>query len=307
MRVFVTLSNSLCLVDLDTSEISPILEGSALHYYYGITWDQNNFYVGRGVRGDEVKPVLLTLDSGLNIVNEKHLEGYGPHQLYYDNNTDKLHWCLAVSNFIYVGKENSWEEWNPLNDSYETWKNRVGWTLNKEEAKGIGRVASQQTQNKPMNFYNSIWIDNSNGNKYVVAHNRGNSEIIMLDNSHNIISITKAGRYAHNVWIDSNVIYTCSSKESSIIKSNGDVVYNTGTNHFVRGISIVNDKIALGMSEIASQVNRKNTKSILRILDRNWNLVKDIEFVVGTGQILDVRILSNEDICHNNITPPALA
>jgi hypothetical protein len=294
-KALLSTSNFVYLVDLTSGEYVKIAWGQGL--YYGITWDINQIYV----LCDDYHPFIpkwnrtkiLTLDHLLRkkeeITPRFSVKG-GVHQAHFDPRSGRLLCMFSKDNSAVIYRNGIWEKWHPLKESLVDWKKRLGYKANKR----------WDQPNSDVHHLNSIWINN--GKIYIVAHNWGPSELYVFDEKTEELQETLfIGKGAHNVWVEDNDIYLCSSGHGDVIDMYGNVLYST--KGFVRGVAVTDKYRVFGLSAREDRKNRAKTDGAIHILTKDWRFLKQISFE-QCGQVLEIRILSPRDICHNGLVPP---
>lgn len=294
-KALVTTSQFVYLVDLQTRQCKVIAKGQGI--YYGISWDHQNIYVFC----DDYHPIYPKLNRTKALVFNSSLEKIaeikptcktrgGIHQAIYDPHSDKLFAMVSKDNAALVYHKKNWKKWCPLNESFIQWKKRLGADVNK----------NWDQPKSDIHHLNSIWMDKNN--IYCLAHNWGPSEVHILSTdtlrTKQIISI---GRCAHNVWIEDEEMYVCSSHSGGVLDKASHVKYSV--DGFIRGVAVMDQYRVFGISGKAVRRNRSKMDGAVHILSKDWQCLNKIH-LPGCGQVLEVRVLSEKDQCHNRLAPP---
>lgn len=159
---------------------------------------------------------------------------------------------------------------------------------------------------------NSIWFDRSDKLFYIVEHRNEDSRIVVTDQKFKIKhEIKNAGKHMHNVYVEGDLIFSCSSNENSFVSINKKTRKVVKKHKFgmpkgiepwyTRGIARLKDGWLVGFSRRAKRDVRTHTGSgIVMVLDNNWKTVDVIE-IPSRGQINEIRLVGESDLTHNGI------
>jgi hypothetical protein len=161
---------------------------------------------------------------------------------------------------------------------------------------------------------NTMYIDDNF--IYVVEHNKIEktgipSKVVFYTHDFNLVGwMDNMGTASHNVWIEGDFIYVCSSMDEGIIKRHlkskkqefiDTTKYCTG---LTRGIAHVDGYRYIGISKFGNREERHlGGDSIVLILDEDWNYIDKIN-LGDAGQLLEIRAIDGIDKCHNGIPFP---
>lgn len=297
-RALVTTSHYIFLTDLVSGESAKIASRQGL--YYGITWDTSDIYIITADYHPLIRkwnrPKILVFDKLLRKKGELKppfkIKG-GVHQAHFDPIDNCLWWMSSKDNaaIILKNEKNKWEKWQPIEENLTQWNERVG----KIAKKNFDQPDSD------IHHLNSVWI--SNNKIHFVAHNWGPSEVYVFDRiTRNLINRIPIGNCIHNVWRENDTLHVCCSKEGKVINQLGETKYSV-SDGFIRGAAVTRDVRLFGISEKANRRNRAKTTGRMDELSYDWKLKRSWIFDKA-GQVLEVRILSDKDICHNTLSPP---
>jgi len=110
------------------------------------------------------------------------------------------------------------------------------------------------------------------------------------------------GDCIHNVWKEEGKLIVCCSKEGKVINQLGETKYAV-SDGFIRGAAVTKEVRLFGISEKANRRNRTKTTGRMDELSYGWKLKRSWMFN-KVGQVLEIRILSDKDICHNSLSAP---
>jgi len=247
--------------------------------YFGISWDIKTLYLA-----NREKRAIISINEKLSRITAKW--GFsGLHDIFYFDN--KLYIVETQRNAISI-------------------YNFINKTLEKYHHLGYGY---------DRNHINNLFVyDNK---LYVVEHNRtrntGNkSRVAVYDfEKMKIIDyIDDVGIESHNVYIEDDKMYVCSSMEEGVciidLNTNEREFINVGQYIYglTRGLSATNKYFYIGVSEYKERKRRHagGTCHVLQF-DRDWNLIDQIK-IVQSSQLNEIRIMDEIDLCHNGIPFP---
>lgn len=268
MRLVVTTSYSVLMVDLDTGEYSPLHRGGGL--YYGLTTNGSEIMVGargRMVSSEELpeneQGAIICFDRGFS-----HVASVVPDDFHLRDIHD-VAWndgCLWVTcsydNMIAIWDGSYWEQWYPLG----------------------------KTEQEPWdrNHFNTFFFEGEC--VWLVAHNKGPSDMLLFNRrSRKLESKISLGNQAHNLWRENGHLYTCSSGEGAIVGTDGRRIETGG---FPRGIAFGDGLRCVGISELAERKARDLTTARIAVFDDDWMPLSELQ-LPGEGLILDIKILDD--------------
>lgn len=294
-RALVSTSHFVYLVDLASGESAKIASGQGL--YYGITWDSSNIYV---VSSDfhplfrkRTRPKIIVLDCMLKKIEEIRpqfrIKG-GVHQAHFDPVSKSLWWMSSKDDASIIMQDGKWEKWQPISENLVQWHERLG-----DRAK-----KNFDQPDTDIHHLNSVWINDRK--IYIVAHNWGPSEVYIYDQEkRELVERISMGKCTHNVWRESEELFVCCSTEGSVVNRSGETMCNV--DGFIRGAAVTKEMRIFGISEKANRRNRAKTTGMIEILTIDWQSICRWHFEKA-GQVLEIRLLSEMDLCHNGIDPP---
>ena len=261
-NLLITTSHSLILWRSNANRIEIINRGHGL--YYGLTCSPETIFVAARNRLVS-SPVPRAEERGEILVYDKNLifkESLKPnfplrdmHQiLWYEG----LLWITcSFDNMVAIYNGDYWETWFPL-----------------------GRPDNEPFD---INHFNSFFVKDEY--LYILAHNNGSSELLKFSiNNRELLARLPFGLQSHNIWVQGNEFFTCSSGESKIMSTNG---FQLQTGGFPRGVAITNNNAYIGISKLAERKDRDFTDSMVLIYDKNWSYKKTIQ-LADEGLILDI-------------------
>lgn len=158
------------------------------------------------------------------------------------------------------------------------------------------------------NHVNSVFP--CGNNLLVLLHNRGRepSEVVVLRRlSHDFEPIQRLRLWhggCHNVFVDGQRLYYNASTDGRLVVvdiQSGTITEEISFPGHVKGLSVHNDTIALGVSEFAERKNRSTSRGRLAILNRHSLSVRailDLDFDTlphPIGNINEVRCLEGNE------------
>ncbi len=262
MRLLVTTSHSLLLVDTDSGSAQPLHRGSGL--YYGIAQKHDTIYVAARHRlvssareQAQERGSILLFDRALRLCGE--LEAPFPlrdmHAIAWHG--ERLWIAASFEDMIAVYDGANWERWFPL---------------------GEGSAGPAD-----LHHFNSFMFDDEV--VWLLAHKRGASELLAFAKQTRQLQRRIAlGDCGHNVWREGGQMFTCSSTDGKVL---GDRGFSLETGGFPRGVAFDADTRCVGVSAVAERKDRDFTTGKLMVFDREWRLQRTIE-LPGEGLILDL-------------------
>ncbi len=268
MKLLVTTSQSLLLVDTDSGSHTTLDRGRGL--YYGIAEAGGKLFVASRQRAVSSSTERDT-ERGQILVFDRKLQPLGLltapfplrdlHEIAWHQG--KLYASCSHDNMVAIYDGANWEQWFPLGGSLD-------------DGKGPGDV----------NHFNSFFFEE--GRIWVLAHNRGPSELLGFSlDTRELVERINLGEMAHNIWREDGELFTCSSIDGKIVGERGFVVETGG---FPRGVAFAPGLRAIGVSAMAERRARDFTTGKLALYDDSWKLQKEI-VLQDEGLVLDVRVL----------------
>lgn len=279
MKFLITTSKSFSIYDKKVEDIFFEEDNNRI---YGLTWDNENIYVG-GYNPQKKNDNVRIFDKFFNFKNFLKMPHplKGCHQIFYYIN--KLYVMNTDSNSIDV-----------LNVENNNWKRR-GWTGSANHT-----------------HINSIWSDGKH--IYVCEHNgrKPPSRIVQkgMNFGKDLDIISKAGLQIHNVYIEDGFIFTCNSANFCLtkidMKSKKQIMHKRidafGSDEwFTRGLCRFGEYWAIGLSfPVKNRADRADAhKGGIAILNNKFEVVEQIP-IFNRGQIHEIRAFK-DDKCHNGI------
>jgi hypothetical protein len=264
--LLVTTSHSLLRIEPESEVVEPVHRGMGL--YFGIATDASRYFVAaRGrmvsseVPAEEERGRILVFDRALRMVDD--ITAPFPlrdmHEILWHDG--KLWVTCSFDNMVAVfhAATARWEQWYPL--------------------------GPPPGPPYDVNHLNSLAI--VEGRLYVVAHNRGASELLGFDaGSRALLSRIPFGVQAHNIrQTRDGALITCSSAEGALVGANG---WRHEVGGFPRGLLLGRSEIYVGISEIAERQDRDLTTARIAIFDPGWRHLRTLA-LPGEGLLLDIQ------------------
>ena len=263
MKLLVTTSRSLLLLDAASGAFRPLHRGAGL--YYGIAATRRHYLLAARRRMvSSATPAAA--ERGEILVLNRHFEHVDTwrapfplrdmHEIKWHRN--HLWVTCSFDNMIAVRTpDGAWQQWYPLGEP--------------------------TTAQRDLNHFNSLYLRGRQ--LWLLAHNRGPSHILHFDlASRRLLGRSPLGQQAHNLWRSGGRWHTCSSAESALLAADG---WRLPTGGFPRGIARLPQGWALGLSELAERDRRDYTDGQLVLFDRHWR-ERRRHRLAGEGLVLDV-------------------
>lgn len=263
VKLLVTTSRSLLLVDTASGQYRPIHRGAGLYYGLAAT-PRHTLAAARGrMVSSATDPAhergeILVFDRRLGLVDT--WQAPFPLRDIHEIKWHRGHLWVTCSydNMVAIrSPAGQWQAWYPLGEPESPPRDR--------------------------NHFNSLALEGDA--LWLLAHNRGASEILHF----RLPDRTLLGRYllgqqAHNLWRHGRGWATCSSAEGRIVAQDG---LGVDTGAFPRGIAPLPDGWAVGLSQLAERDQRDYCDGQLALYDRRWRRVHAIT-LPGEGLVLDL-------------------
>lgn len=269
MKIVVTTSQSVLLVDCGTGGSTVLHRGAGL--YYGIARIGNGYAVAarrRSVssavpRPDEAGCILL-FDTAFRL--ERVLEAPFPlrdmHQIAWFD--DRLWVTCSFDDMVATYDGAAWARWHPL------------------ELPGDGAPDRYH--------FNSFLVTDTE--IALLAHNHGPSELHYFDRgSRAWLRSLPLGEQAHDVWTGEDVHFTCSSIESKLLATNG---WERFTGGFPRGVCITPATCAVGISALSERGSRDWTSGAIALCNVDWHATHYVH-LLREGMILDMLEVPSDE------------
>jgi hypothetical protein len=262
VRLLVTTSQSLLLLDTESGEAIPLDRGKGL--YYGMARHDDRIYVAARMR-QVASDVAQQHERGEILIFDRELQACGTlcapfplrdlHEIAWHNGT--LWATCSFDNMIAIFDGERWEQWFPLG----------------VPADGPSDV----------NHFNSLMFDHDR--VWVLAHNRGGSELLAFSLTGRVLQQRVAlGQCSHNIWREEGMLFTCSSADGKLLGENGFVLDTGG---FPRGVAFEECRRYVGISELAERKDRDLSMGKIMVFDGDWAFLKQIS-LPGEGLVLDL-------------------
>lgn len=286
MNILVSTGRSIMLLDTQDGYYQKIDQDKGV--YYGISYSNDLIYVGaRNCHARSIEDVekeqgkILLYDFDMNSIGivKAPFPLRDIHQIQFYKK--RLYVICTIDNKLAIFDGKSWFEFFP-----------------------------NQNERQDFNHFNSIFFDHEY--LYLTAHNLERTSEVWKFKKPSIINFIMSrikrknnqiflkrvdkfllGSQAHNIWIDNNELFTCSSAKNSIISSCG---FSYITGKYPRGLAVTDKYIFVGLSEISERKDRMSTTSSVIILDRSWQFIKKIE-MPREGIVLEIRVPGYKDYC----------
>lgn len=261
MKLVVTTSKSVLLVDTCTTLINEVERGHGV--YYGIAQKHGALYIG--ARNATMREAINSGREQIRVFNSagflESIEAplvHDSHQITWIH--DEL-WITSSGNdaIVSVGPNRNWNTMHPWGDCEKDSKH-----INSLLQVGDTVLALCHNWHDP----SEVWTLN-----------------LMGEPIHEPI---KLGNKAHNLWVDDDTVFTLSSDDECAIGTDGTRVPIPDA--FVRGYAETDIERCVGCSPISIREGREIGDPTIRIFDESWQLVGWIR-LPGQGQILDLQEL----------------
>lgn len=245
--------------------------------YYGISFNANYLFLAArqaayGDNRDTQENVILCYDTKLNLrriltppfdsIRDAHQIAVVDGHLYVVSTYDDLIACWNMAS-------DEWSFWAPF---------------------GSGNFA------KDVHHINSIFISN---NRIYLAGLHPKGWVAIFDkHSRNISGYFELGMGTHNVWLENDVVFVCSSNQSAIINRSGELMPII-KNAWVRGFCFCGKRRFVGASENLIREDRPLSNCYVIEIDEKFALVNSLE-ISGCGMLHDIRSLNIPDINTHN-------
>ncbi len=288
MKCLVTTARFLLLVDLETTQVTP-LDGSQTDWY-GISWFPGDpeLVLGRsGIDNNSVSSFEMIARSEQGyLAHGSHRTGRflaSPHQLtcasdgrVICSNTGRN--CITVLDLNRPSifqetrlSEGRWDRWDPEIDSGD--------------------------------HINSVF---QRADKLFVIAHRFRKGSVLAEFSYPDLELVSTGPIGalsgvHNIWIgESGEALTCASHEGGLANAyDGAIVWSSGHNIYTRGLAVADDVIVVGESAYTERVHRDHSVSGLWLVDRRTMRSLDYIYLGPFGGVHEVRLIDVPDHAHH--------
>ena len=269
MKLLVTTSQSVLLVDAATGAGARLHRGAGL--YYGIARVAGGFAVAARRRSvsstvlqaDEAG-CILAFDRAFNL--ERSVEApfalRDMHQIAWFD--DRLWITCSYDDVVAVHYGAHWARWMPLPVPADAAPDR--------------------------HHFNTFLV--SRDEIALLAHNQGPSVAHFFDRrTRTLLRSVPLGVQAHDLWIENGALYTCSSIESRLVSTSG-ASHRTGG--FPRGVAITAAARVVGLSALAERGMRDWSSAAIAVCDAAWKPAHYVHLVLE-GMVLDVVALEDAE------------
>lgn len=238
--------------------------------FFGLTWNEKNIFLGRRSR-EKYNDVVEIYDNQWNRLSTIPFFFSDLHQIYlvkykyYPEN--RIYIVNSETDIIY--------EW----DEHNLYKR-----FSSEKGDGSYHINSIYCHN------NHFWICCHNW----ASKNNSKSFFLELDDDFNIINRFDYGIDAHNIFVDKNFLYTCSSFENTfnrlnLISRETDSIYLNG---FTRGLGVTDKYFLVGSSTNKTHKERiSDCDCNVYLIDRSKFDIVDSMTLKSIGLNVDIREL----------------
>jgi hypothetical protein len=286
MKLLVACPRKLLLVDCTSSDVQ--LVETHRGEYYGISWteDGRSLCLGHsGVENASLSTLETYMDSEWGWISYGEVQGpaalSATHQVWCAG--DRVIATNTGRNCLTIFRTDDW-----FYRHY--WLDDVRW-----DRKGREDLCGSH--------FNSVFLQDDV--LYVVAHNhnRGSSLIRLAWPEMRILSTHRTTTLmAHNVWATSDgELIVCDSMRGTIVDVAADrILWQCEIPNVVtRGLASNGEYVFVGHSAIGTREARVNRDGRIWVIDRmSWKTVDSI-LLPGSGNVHDLRIVDEPDLCHH--------
>ena len=269
MKCLVTTSNAILAIDVSSKEIHLVHQGMGL--YYGITRQKDFIIVAARRRMinsetaiEHEKGCLIKLDPFNNKVGilETAIQMRDLHGIESIGNTI---WCTcSYDNALALVSEGSTRFVYPL-----------------------GRP-----KQPPFDINHLNTILHHEGNLYLMAHNKGRSQIYRLQSGDlSILDVWDIGIHAHDIWFDNGSLRLCSSGESAVVGPDG---FRQHVGGFPRGHISNGEHHVIGITQHNKKSERDRSSGLILMTNHKYETISVLN-INAFGMILDILELSDEE------------
>ena len=266
MKLLVTTSQSVLLVDAATGAAAPLHRGAGL--YYGIARVAGGFAVAARRRtvssvvpqADEAG-CILAFDPAFDLARiiEPPFALRDMHQIASFD--ERLWITCSYDDVVAIHDGARWERWTPL-----------------------PRAPADAAPDR--HHFNSFLVRRDE--IALLAHNKGPSEAHFFDrHTRALLRSVPLGVQAHDLWIEDGALHTCSSIESRLVSTSG---WSHRTGGFPRGVAITPDVRCVGLSALAERGMRDWSSAAIAVCDAAWRPAHYVH-LLHEGMVLDIVAL----------------
>jgi hypothetical protein len=243
--------------------------------FFPITWDNDFYYFGEMRNPNE--------ESFIQVVNKKNYETVRTIEI--DGLCD-IHQMVCYDNKLYI---------------CNTGKNcLLIYCLNQNK---VIHSIHRGTIRKDINHINGVYIYNNHIYTTHLNSSQGyKSDVFVYDiNTYKHVNTINIGQGIHNLYINKDRIYTCSSYSKEFLCMN--VNHSIQSTKFLkqkwfwlRGLATDEEYMIVGGSQIMPNEFRHSiNRNMIYLFDKNTNLVEEFVFNESNcGPIYDIRLLKND-------------
>jgi hypothetical protein len=286
MRLLVACPHQLLLVNTRDHSVAVVEENRG--GYYGISWttDGSELVLAHsGIRhdfGDSIEEYMDSEKGYLSVGTRSGVEGIAaPHQLVCDEQ-----WIILTNTgrnaLTVVRRDDLFYK--------HVWIDSARW-----DRKGKDRFTGKH--------FNSV--HRHRDKLYLLAHNFKSGSLVAelsFPELQLLRWIPTHAYQAHNLWmLPTGELLTCNTMQGSVIEATtGRIVWKAeGLNQLTRGLAAAEDRIYVGMSQLAARFARKATDGGIWVLDRSTWSPLDLIPLPGAGNVHEVRVIDAPDDCHH--------
>ncbi len=289
MKLLVSCPRKLLLVDSCSADVQ-LVEADRPEYY-GISWseDGRSLCLGHsGVENASLGTLQSYMDSELGWISYGAAQGpptlSATHQILCVG--DRVITTNTGRNCVTVFRTDDWFYRN-------YWIDDIRWDRKgREDSCG--------------SHFNSLFL--RDGLLYVIAHNhnRGSNVVRLSWPEMEVVGIDKTTTLmAHNVWpADNGELLVCDSMRGTLVDvASNRVVWRCDVPQVVtRGLASNGEYVFVGHSAIGTRETRVSRDSRIWVIDRaTWKTVDSL-LLPGSGNVHEIRILDEPDLCHHGQT-----
>jgi hypothetical protein len=288
LYAIVATVRALLLVELKSKRITPIEWNRP--EYYGITWrpEGSDLILSHSMLdNNELRDVSSYALSEVGVLSEGALTTQPflsqPHQISYASDGRII--CTNTG-------RNSISIFDPAKPN-----------LMQEARVSDVRWDRLSAEDAPGDHLNSVF--EKDGVLYAIAHRHGKGSALAKFSFPALellaVEPVKNRTGLHNIWVtDDGQEISCHSESGSVIDlGSGEVLWDSGSPVYTRGLAASGDFVLIGESERARRDSRRHSMSGLWLIDRNTWQATDYFYLGSYGAVHEVRLLNIRDEAHH--------
>ena len=244
---------------------------------FPITWDAQHYYFGENRHFSQETYIHVATKEGFHKEGEILIDGlFDVHQMVHHQG--KLYICNTGQNSLVV---------YDLKD------------------KKVSHEILRGSERKDLHHINGVWINKGKiYTTYLKQAQDYKSDIIVHDLvTYEQLDVMEVGQGIHNVFIQGNKLYTCSSHSRQLLcvdlESHANVYwqFSEWKDYFwLRGMASDGEVLIVGGSQVKPRDYRHNiNKNMIYLFDMELNLLEEFEFnQTKCGPIYDIRLLEGD-------------